>query len=169
MSKHTCGCDENAQENIGLKIVKHILCVKSNQGLVIWLTERLLPKLFWLSIVISIVLAFKLASITSNFSGVLDTIFTFIVALVVFWAFTFIGFYVIYILKTLKDNLVHENAEIDCGCGCESHKEESHKEETVVADASVTPAKTPLVKVKKKPGPKKGSKRVKKPKETTTE
>jgi hypothetical protein len=149
MAEHTCGCNENTDQNAGSKIIKHILCVKSNQSLVIWIAERLLPKLFWLSVIASIVLAFKAASQVAVFtSNAFYIILSFVGFLIVFLLVVIISFYTIYLLKALKDAVVYRDSD---------------KDNRATLNSSVFSGEVP-VRIKKKPGPKKGSKRGRKPK-----
>ncbi|MDR2342690.1 MAG: hypothetical protein LBD84_06595 [Campylobacteraceae bacterium] len=156
MSKHVHRRNENVKHDIGSIIIKHILCVKSNQGLVIWLTERLLPKLFWIAIIASIYFAFSAASINND--SIFSTVLTFVVALIASLVVVIISFYTIYVLKSLKDGFVIKEED---GCGCEKHDKE-----TKTLDASTHAVSA---KVKRKPGPKKGSKRGRKPKAAIAE
>ncbi|MDR1460201.1 MAG: hypothetical protein LBI78_00950 [Campylobacteraceae bacterium] len=154
MAKHTCGCDENAEQSVGSKVIQHILCVKSNQSLVIGIAERLLPKLFWLSIIASIVLAFRVSSfIAAVTNNAFYIIVSFIVFLIAFLLVAIMSFYMIYLLKALKDGVVCKDGE---SCGCKDN------EATESFNSSVSFGEAPI-KIKKKPGPKKGSKRGKRP------
>ncbi|MDR0580114.1 MAG: hypothetical protein LBG21_05885 [Campylobacteraceae bacterium] len=154
MSKRVYGRNENVEQDIGSIIIQHILCVKSNQGLVIWLTERLLPKLFWIGIIASIYFAFSIASINND--SIFSAVLTFIVALIASFTVVIISFYTIYVLKSLKDAFVLKE-EDGCGCG-------KHDKEAKALDASTHAADPISAKAKRKPGPKKGSKRGRKPK-----
>ncbi|MDR0408309.1 MAG: hypothetical protein LBH45_05305 [Campylobacteraceae bacterium] len=155
MAKCTCECDENAQQSVSSKVIRHILCTKSNQNLVIGTTEKLLPTLFWLGIIASIGLAFKASSSVAFFTNnAFYIILSFIGFLIAFLFVVIISFYTIYILKTLKDTVA---CKCDESCECENIK----ANDTLNSSVSETP-------IKKKPGPKRVVKRSRKPKATTT-
>jgi hypothetical protein len=157
MSKHTCECEESAGQSVGSKIIKHILCVKTNQSLVICIAEKLLPKLFWLSIIAGVILSFSVAdSVAENDYSAFLIILSFVAALLFFIIAAVISFYTIYLLKALKDAIVCKDNEDSCGC-------KSHKT-TEALNLSVSSNEAAPVKVRRKPGPKKGSKRGRKPK-----
>ncbi|MDR1285826.1 MAG: hypothetical protein LBJ88_06470 [Campylobacteraceae bacterium] len=161
MAKQTCGCDENAEQSVSSKVIRHILCVKSNQKLVIRIAEILLPILFWLSIIASVVLAFKAASVVAAVtSNAFCIILSFVAFLVAFLLVTVIGFYVIYLLKALKDSVTCKCKENE-SCECKDDK---------LAD-TFNPSASLLeepVKIRRKPGPKKGSKRGRRPRPVIT-
>jgi large-conductance mechanosensitive channel len=122
--------------DIGKKILGIFLCTKTNQCFVTHVVERILPVLFWLSIVGSFVFAVKIGSVSgkiTSYSGAFD-FGTFIVSLIVLLAYVLIIFYFLFLLKDVRDRLKNEGG---CECGCES---EPTKAETTVANA-VAPKK----------------------------
>jgi hypothetical protein len=121
-----CSCHEgkSAAENAaGL-----FLCVKTHQCFVTHIVEKVLPILFWLGIIGSFIVAFKVADAISVFSGFFVTTLSFLVVLVTNIACVLITFYVIYLLKKIKDTLKEKDSESGCGCGCGDETEVVKKE-----------------------------------------
>jgi hypothetical protein len=147
-----CGSNENG-DSTKKTIVKVLLCTETNQCFVKHLVEKILPVVFWLSILGAFVFSFKIANIGSRFGGGFEFT-TFLIILIGSLIAILISFYLIYAVKTIKDALT--GGEDTCGCGCELDNEESADAVVVESvESSVTAAKPE----RKKPGPKAGSAR----------
>jgi large-conductance mechanosensitive channel len=146
-----CGCNGNG-ESVGKTIVKLLLCTKTNQCFVKHLVEKILPVLFWLSVIGAFVVSFRLANIRTPFGESVFSVSVFIGTLVVVLIYVLIVFYIIYVLKTIKDKLTQ--SEESCGCDV-GDKEVVSAVVSAPAEKSVAVAKP----ARKKPGPKKGSTR----------
>jgi hypothetical protein len=137
-------------ESTNNTILKVLLCTETNQCFVKHLVEKILPVAFWLSVLGAFVFSFRVASIGYDGFGFITFLTTLIGSLIT----VLISFYLIYVVKSIKDALT--GGEDTCGCGCGLDNEESA--DAVVADpieSSVTVAKP----ARKKPGPKAGSSR----------
>jgi large-conductance mechanosensitive channel len=147
-----CGNHNGSEKNVGEIIAKSLICTKANQSLVMCLGNKILAVLFWLSVVGSFVIAYKAADAFSGLIGGFQ-IGTFICVLIGSLVYVFVIFYFIYLLKAINDKL--GDKKDSC---CETNVcEQPNSPKPFVSKA----ADDPVVKVRKKTGPKKGSKRVK--------
>jgi hypothetical protein len=98
---------------------KKALTVSANQHLVLWVGGKALPVLFWLSIIGSFFVAYRAASFAGLFGGGGFSFLTFIEVLIVSLIGVLLFFYVLYLLKAIKDTI---SGEESCNCG-DTHKE----------------------------------------------
>ncbi|MDR2791083.1 MAG: hypothetical protein LBB59_08955 [Campylobacteraceae bacterium] len=127
MAGCSCGAENKsaAQKILGL-----FVCVKTHQCFVTCVTEKALPILFWLEILGSFIVSFKLADNVSINGGAGAVLLTFFGTLIVGILFTFVVFYLIYLLKAIKDAVKKD----EDSCGCEDNAEvEIAKEEDTAA------------------------------------
>ncbi|MDR0761835.1 MAG: hypothetical protein LBF13_02160 [Campylobacteraceae bacterium] len=121
MAGCSCGADN---KNAAKKIVGLLLCTKTHQCFITYIVEKALPILFWLGIIGSLIVAFKAADAVSHFGGVISTILTFFVVLIADIILIFLAFYVLYLLKAIKDGLKNKD-KCDCNDNAESEKEDT--------------------------------------------
>ncbi|MDR2080482.1 MAG: hypothetical protein LBP54_01140 [Campylobacteraceae bacterium] len=124
MAGCSCGADKKSAAE---KILGLAVCTKTHQCFVTCIVEKALPILFWLAILGSFIAAFKAANIVFGVGTVILTFFTVLIGSIIF---TFISFYLIYLLKAINDALKKDKDS--CGCGCEDGAEVKKEENITV-------------------------------------
>jgi hypothetical protein len=111
-----CNCDAGGKSTTE-KVAGLFLCVKTHQCFVTHIVEKALPILFWLGILGSFIMAFIAAATAFASGSIFGGILILFGVLIADVALTFITFYVIYLLKAIKDSV--KSDEEGCGCGCD--------------------------------------------------
>jgi hypothetical protein len=127
-----CGCGAD-DKSTAEKVLGLVVCTKTHQCFVTHIVEKALPILFWLGIIGSVIIAFIAAGTVLEYESIFCAILTFLFVLIADIIITLLSFYVIYLLKAIKDSL--KDNENECGCGCDIEEAEPTKEvkEEVVA------------------------------------